>query len=193
MSPARWFPALMLVLAAVATSTALWLLYRPEPPVSLTGPPRADYFLVDFELTALDREGQEAFQVSGPLLSRHPYLGSITIDKPAFHFPTADAEPWTAHAQRAWASANASELRLEGDVVLDAPGEGQHGSLRFRTDWLNVFPRERRAATDALVVFDSPRSILQGRGFRIDLQSRGYQLLDEVSGRYATPHSVAQP
>lgn len=193
MRPMRWVSILALVLAALATSVALWLLYRPEPPPVLTGPPRSDYFLVDFELTALDHDGQEAFQVSGPLLSRHPYLGSITIEQPAFRFPTAGSEPWTAHAKHAWASANASQLRLDGDVVLDAPSDGTQESMVFRTDWLDVFPRERRAATDAMVVFDSPRSILQGRGFRIDMHSRNYQLLNEVSGHYATPLSHPNP
>lgn len=185
-----WLPVFVLAIAAAASALALWMLYRVDEPVPLTGPPRSDYFLIDFQLTALDQDGQEAFSVAGPLLSRHPWLGTIVIEQPAFQFPVAEAASWTARADRAWASANASQLRLDGDVALDAPADGTRDALAFRTDSLDVFPRERRAATDAAVAFSSPHSILRGRGFRIDMGSRRYQLLNDVNGHYETPNST---
>lgn len=186
-----WVPAAGLVIAALASGIALWFLYRGEEPVALTGPPRSDYFLVDFELVSLNQEGKEAFRVSGPLLSRHPSLGTITIEQPDFRFPTQGAEPWSARADRAWATASGSELRLDGNVALDAPSDGTHEALAFRTDSLDVFPRERRAQSEDTVVFSSPHSILQGRAFRIDMGTRRYQFLNEVIGHYETPLSVS--
>ncbi len=188
-----WLPALALCLAALGSGVALWVFYQSEKPVVLTGPPRSDYFLVDFELISLNDEGKEAFRVTGPHLSRHPELGTITIEQPRFRFPVKDADAWTARADSAWAAANANELRLQGDVVLDAPSEGSQDSMSFRSESLDIFPRERRASSDDLVVFDSARSILQGRGFRIDMQSQRYQLLSEVTGHYDTPVSTSRP
>ena len=188
-----WIPAVALVAATLASGIALWYLYRGEEPAPLTGPLRSDYFLVDFELVSLNQQGEEAFRVSGPLLSRHPYLGTITIEQPDFRFPTAGAEPWSARADRAWATSNGGELRLDGNVALDAPTDGTHEALAFRTDSLDVFPRERRAQSEDTVVFSSPHSILQGRGFRIDMGSRRYQFLNDVIGHYETPLSASSP
>lgn len=185
-----WILIVLLIGAAAASSLALWFLYRSDESAPLVGPPRSDYFLVDFELISLDSEGNEAFRVSGPLLSRHPYLGTIGIERPAFHFPTEHAKPWTAHADRAFATANASEVKLDGNVRLDAPGDSEHERMTFSSDSLTVFPRERQARSDDMVVFSSPDSILQGQGLRIDMQSRRLQLLAKVSGNYATPHST---
>lgn len=188
-----WLPALALLSAVLASGVALWLFYQTEKPALLVGPPRSDYFLVDFDLVSLDERGQEAFRVTGPRLSRHPFLGTITIDQPRFEFPVDHAGRWTARADSAWADSNAHELRLTGNVALDAPAEGAQGPMAFRSDSLDIFPRDRRASSDDLVIFRAAHSILQGRGFRIDMQSRRYQLLNEVTGHYDTPFSISRP
>ncbi len=186
-----WIPAAALLLAAAASGLALWRLYRADEPQALTGPPRSDYFLVDFELVSLDDHGKEAFRVTGPLLSRHPHLGTISIEQPRVLFPVEQAQPWTARADRAWASADGGELRLDGDVALDGPAEGEQGPLAFRSDSLSVYPKDRRAASEDVVAFTSAHSILRGRGFRADMQTRRFQLLNEVTGHYETPASAS--
>lgn len=187
-----WIPAAVLFIAAAASGLALWRLYRTDEPQALTGPPRSDYFLVDFELVSLDDHGKEAFRVTGPLLSRHPSLGTISIEQPRFLFPVEAAQSWTARADRAWASADGGELRLDGGVALDGPPEDGQGALAFRSERLNIYPKERRAASEEMVAFTSAHSILQGRGFRADMQSRRFQLLNEVTGHYETPASASR-
>ena len=185
-----WIPAAVLFIVAIASGLALWRLYRADEPEALTGPPRSDYFLVDFELVSLDDHGKEAFRVTGPLLSRHPSLGTISIEQPRFLFPVQATQSWTARADHAWASAAGDELRLDGDVALDGPPEAGQGPLAFRSDSLSVYPKERRAASEEMVVFTSAHSILSGRGFRADMQTRRFQLLNEVTGHYETPASA---
>lgn len=182
-----WVPVAVLLIVAIGSGLALWRLYRADEPAPLIGPPRSDYFLVDFELVSLDESGKEAFRVTGPLLSRHPHLGTLTIEQPRFLFPDEQTQPWTARADRAWASADGEQLRLDGDVALDGPDESERGPLAFRSESLSIYPKERRAASDALVEFTSAHSILEGRGFRADMQTRRFQLLNEVSGHYETP------
>ncbi|HPA00972.1 MAG TPA: LPS export ABC transporter periplasmic protein LptC [Chiayiivirga sp.] len=188
----RWAPGAALLLAAVSSSLLLWWLYRQDQTEPLTGPPRSDYFLTDFELVALDAQGKESFHVTGPHLSRHPYLGTIEIEQPRFLFPDDHARAWTARAQRAWASADGTELRLSGEVALDGPSEDADADLQFRTDSLVLHPREHRVSTPARVEFISPHSILRGRGLQADLKTRRFQLLDEVSGHYDTPTSKSR-
>ena len=186
-----WIPALVLLAAALGSGLALWHLYRHEEGTALTGPPRSDYFLTDFELVSLDDHGKEAFRVSGPLLSRHPQLGTITIQQPRFLFPDADNQAWTARADQAWAAADGGELRLSGGVALDGPTDGMQGPLAFRSETLEVFPKERRASSQDLVTFTSAHSILRGRGLHADMGTRRFQLLSEVTGRYETPVSAS--
>lgn len=187
-----WIPGAVLLLAAVGSGLALWQIYRPESSEPLVGPPRSDYFLVDFELVALDEAGQESFRVTGPLLSRHPHLGTISIDQPRFRFPDHEEQAWLARADRAWAAADGEELRLDGDVALDGPASAEDGPLAFRTAQLTIFPRARRASSEQLVTFSSPHSILAGRGFRADMETRRFQLLNEVTGHYDTPVSASR-
>lgn len=192
MSLPRWIPAAALLLAAASSSLALWWFYRQDEPEPLTGPPRSDYFLTDFELVALDAQGKESFHVTGPRLSRHPYLGTIEIEQPRFLFPDDHSRAWTARSDRAWAAADGTELRLLGDVALDGPAVDGEPGPRFRTSQLNLFPRERRASSQARVEFASAHSILRGLGLRADLNTRRFQLLDEVQGHYDTPASTPQ-
>ena len=94
-------------------------------------------------------------------------------------------------AARAWAAAAGEELRLDGDVALDGPASAEDGPLAFRTAHLTIFPKARRASSEQRVTFSSPHSILAGRGFRADMETRRFQLLNEVTGHYDTPVSAS--
>lgn len=185
----RWMPGATLLVAALCSSLALWLMYRQDEPEPLVGPPRSDYFLVDFDLVALDSQGRESFHVSGPRLSRHPFLGTIEIEQPRFTLPAQDDGAWRARSDRAWVDAGGSELRLSGAVALEGTPQGEDGELALRTEQLVLFPRERTVQSDDEVSFTSPHSILRGHGLRADLNTRRFQLLDKVTGHYDTPAS----
>lgn len=187
----RILPVLLVLIAGIS-SMFLWRIYSVQPAPELTGPPRSDYFLVDFELVALDSDGEEAFRVTGPRLSRHPWLGTVTIDAPHFEFPMQDGNPsWEARSEQAWSSANAREIQLQGDVLFTGNDPRNGTPMEFRTEQLVIRPKQRLAETDAPVSFHSPHSILEGRGLQVDLQASRFQLLHEVKGRYETPHSNA--
>src|SRR5690606_12891504 len=109
-----------------------------------------------------------------------------------FRFPDREQQAWLARADRAWASAEGDELRLNGEVALDGPATAGDGPLAFRTQELTIFPKARRASSDQAVTFSSPHSILAGRGFRADMETRRFQLLNEVSGHYETPVSASR-
>lgn len=187
-----WILGLVLLALALASSLLLWRIHQAEQPSPLIGPARSDYFLTDFELTVLDEHGNESFHVSGPRLSRHPHLGSYFIENPQFSFPNASGSAWTAQAGQARASADASELLLSGEVRLDGSSPSA-GPLAFRSDTLLIHPKERRAQTEDPVSFTSAHSILRGRGFQADMQTRRFQLLNDVTGHYDSPHATPSP
>lgn len=177
-------PGAALLLLALGTSWMLWRMWQPEPEVALVGPPRSDYFLLDFELVALDKQGQEAFRATGPRLSRHPYLESITVETPNFWFPDPEGGQWTARADEAWVDGDGNELRLTGKVAFDGPPQAKQGAISMRTEELSVFPETRTVTSDTQVTVSMPGSILRGRGLHADLGTRRLVLKSEIEGRY---------
>lgn len=177
-------PAALLFLLALATGWMLWRMWQPEPDVVLVGPPRSDYFLLDFELVALDKQGKESFHAVGPRLSRHPYLESITVESPRFSFPDPQGGQWTAQANEAWVDGDGDQLRLTGNVSFDGPPESRQGAVSMRTQELSVFPETRTVTSPVQVTVTMPGSILRGYGLQADLATRRLVLLSEIEGHY---------
>jgi lipopolysaccharide export system protein LptC len=180
----RWLPVLMLLLAA-ASGWMLWQLQEEEDLPPLVGPPRSDYMLIDFELVSLDDAGRESFRVNGPMLARHPHLGTLDVEEPRFLFPDSSGEPWNARASHAWVSQRGDRVELDGAVEFDGP-PGPRGGIELRTTALTVLPKADEVRTDAAVTVTGPGSILRGRGLRADLEARRFQL-SRISGHYAPP------
>jgi lipopolysaccharide export system protein LptC len=180
----RWLPGVLLFLVALATGWLVWQLRREDEPVPLVGPPRSDYLLIDFEMVALDENGAESFRVNGPMLSRHPYLGTLDVEQPRFLFPDSDGNPWNARAGRAWVAQHGDELRLGEQVEFDGPRDANGGRIELRTQDLTVLPEQNEVRTDAAVTVTGPGSILRGRGLRADLDARRFRL-SKVTGNYA--------
>ena len=183
---------LVLLAAALVSGWSIWKHHAPEP---VRGPAsgRSDYQLYDFQLVVLDDQGNEAFTLRAPRLSRQPGDESLDLETPTFLFPiegeSIGGEPqlWTMHSDRAWVSPEGDEVRLMGDVRADGPGaDGLAASMR--TERLDVFPRTELAESDERVTVSNGGSIIHsGRGLRMDLANRHYQFLSDVEFRYVPP------
>lgn len=177
---------LALLLAAATTGWLAWLLREPPPLAEMTGPPRSDYLLTDFSLIALDEFGKESFAARGPRLARHPFAGTLEVTAPEFSLPDPKGGQWEVRSQSAWVSADGSELRLLRDVSVQAPPESQ-GATHIATERLDLFPRLRTLSSPLAVTVSGPGFILRGVGLEAELDSRRFQLLDQVTARYEPP------
>jgi lipopolysaccharide export system protein LptC len=186
MSSAQRLAAVLLALAAALSSWLLWQLREEDGPPQLVGPPRSDYHVDQFELLAFDEAGAEAFSLRGPRLSRHPALGTFDIEQPRLRLP-GEGEGWQGRAERGWISADATRVRLTGNVDLRGGAPRRGGALRLRSEELELLPRENRALSAQPVTVTGPGSILRGRGLRADLDAKRVELLAEVTGRYEPP------
>jgi len=182
----RPLPIAILLLFAAASTWWVVVLHRSEGPPPLIGPPRSDYTLVDFELIALDEQGAESFTASGPLLNRHPHLGTLDIEQPRFVVPDGKGGMWHARSNAAWVAAEANLIRLQGEALVLAPGDPA-SAARLSSEQIDVYPRDRRLASEDAVTVTGPGSILRGVGMRADLQTRFVELLSEVQARYEPP------
>lgn len=180
----RWLPGALLLVVAAASGWLVWQLQRGEAPAPLLGPPRSDYMLIDFEMVALDENGGESFRVNGPMLARHPHLGTLDVKEPRFRFPDSKGALWDASAGRAWVAQEGDELRLVDDVKFDGPPAADGGRIALRTPELTVLPKENEVRNESAVTLSGPGSILRGRGLRADLDARRFKL-SEAKGSYA--------
>jgi lipopolysaccharide export system protein LptC len=140
--------------------------------------------LIDFEMLSLDEQGGEAFSAQGPMLARHPFLGTLDVHQPRFLFPDSEGKPWNARAGRAWVAQDGNELRLSGSVEFDGPRDDAGARIEVRTPELTVLPEVNEVRTDAAVTVTGPGSILRGRGLRADLDARRFRL-SRTTGHYA--------
>ncbi|HEX5693500.1 MAG TPA: LPS export ABC transporter periplasmic protein LptC [Arenimonas sp.] len=123
--------ALLLVTAIALGSYAAWQWQqqRVPPPEAV---PRSDYVLRDFELTALNDQGTEAFTLRSPYLEREPDGRSLDIRLPVFSFP-GESGTWNARSDTAWVSDRAQEVQLRGAVELLGPASDSGLRTRFTT------------------------------------------------------------
>ena len=173
----------VLAFLALLTGWGVWQLRDRDLPPVLTGPPRSDYFVENYELISFDAQGVEAFWLRGPRLARHPQLGTLELEQPRLGMP-AEPQRWQGRAERGWVSADADRVRLIGAVELHSAARPAQGVMRLTTDSIDLLPDENRAETDSAVTIQGPGSILRGRGLRADLSSRDVELLAEETGRY---------
>ena len=179
----RALNAWLLLLAIGLGSYAAWQWQRNRVPPAEPAQ-RSDYILRDFELTALGKDGLEAFTVTAPHLERDPAGKSLTLQQPRFGFPSREGR-WNARADSAWVSPGAEEVRLIDGVSLVGPAERSGLRTRFNTPLLSVFPDTGRASTDERVNITQGESRYAGTGLRVEMDTKRFQLLNDVKGHYA--------
>lgn len=173
---------LVLLVAAIVTGWSAWR-QRAETTESAVASTRADYVLHDFELVALDGEGQEAFLVRAPLLARSPDDKTMSITTPLFLIPDKHGKRWQVRSKTGWVSADNSEVRLRGKVEATSPPGDSRPSV-MKTEQLKVFPDKNMASSAVLVTVTQPGFTMRGTGMRADLADKRIQLLSKVSTRY---------
>lgn len=175
----------LLAVLAILSGWWLWSLTDDDDATALTGPPRSDYSLENFQLIAMDERGRESFSVRGPQLSRHPFLGTLDMDNPRFEFPDAEGGRWKAESGHAWVAADGKLLRLYDDYVIDGPPGDRGDPLRMHGPDIRFLPDLNVAETDSDVTIRDGRSILRGRSMRAELDDR-HVVLSNLEGRFQT-------
>jgi lipopolysaccharide export system protein LptC len=181
-----WSLVAVLVLAAVATSLLAW--YTRERPNAQTfaGPPRSDYTLDDFTLTALDATGRRTFAVTGPKLARRGDDGSIFVTTPDYLLVDGNGHPWHGKSDAAWIDREGTVMKLQGHVEMHRDATATEGAVDVVTRDLTTWPKAKKMETAAPATITQPGSILRGTGMRGDLDDKVLELLSDV-------HSTLQP
>lgn len=182
-SPVSWRAGLTiaLALAAAASGWSVWRHSRPaEDGVLKTRP---DYVLRDFEITLLDKRGEESFTLRGPVLQRDPADKTMELATPVFLVPDRANRYWRITAARGLVPADGSQLQLRGDVLATSPVDAPPAT-RIETEQLNLFPDENRATSASAVAITRPGLTMNGHGMQADFDRQQISLLSQVRTRY---------
>ena len=181
----RTIVSAVLLIIALASGWALWSDREEQVERTVAAGGRSDYVLHDFEMVALDANGNESFTLRAPKLERDPADETMEIVTPLFLIPPREGsgDAWQVTAEHGWVSANGDELRLRDAVKAESDGS-TGAPVVVRTEQLNVFPEADRVASPVAVSIDRPGSILRGVGLEVSLASKQYTLQSEVTSRY---------
>ncbi|MEO5561052.1 MAG: LPS export ABC transporter periplasmic protein LptC [Dokdonella sp.] len=182
-----WVLVVVLALVALGSELVFWITRERPDEQTFAGPPRSDYTLTDFTMSALDSAGKRTFQVSGPTLARRGEDGSIFVTTPDYIIVDGSGHPWTGKSDAAWVNKDGTVMKLQGQVEMhrQAGGEGDK-PIDVVTRDLMTWPKDKKMETAAPATITQPGSILSGIGMRGDLNSKVLELLSDV-------HSTMQP
>lgn len=182
----QWLVILALAAVAVFSQWLVWLNRERPNAETYAGPPRSDYSLTDFTLTALDSSGARSFEISGPRLARRGDDGSIYVTTPDYLLVDGAGQPWRGHSDAAWVDRDGEVMKLEGRVEMESEPGRDGRPVRLETRDLTARPRARTLETAAPATITQPGSILRGVGLRGDLDAKTLELLSDV-------HSTLEP
>lgn len=173
-----------LLAGAIISGWSAWRL-REQPAAQASQESGSDYVLHDFELVALDKDtGKESATLRAPEMHRNRADQVSLITTPLFLLPDGAGLHWTLRAETGWLSPKGDELRLRSNVNGDSPTEGDVPPTTFRTQSLDVFPRQSLARTADPVTMTRPGITQRGVGMEVDMKTRQYKLLSQVKTRY---------
>ncbi|MFZ2236432.1 MAG: LPS export ABC transporter periplasmic protein LptC [Dokdonella sp.] len=180
----HWPIIIALVLLAAGSQFLLWLIREPATD-DFVGPPRSDYTLSNFQLTALGDDGKLTFRMSGPILTRSDKDNSIYVTTPDYVMVDGSGRPWQGNSDAAWVDKAGVIMQLRGAVVMHSEPKGKDPVTITSSD-LTIWPKTSKLATDARATIEQTGSTVSGTGMRADLTTQTMELLADVHNRFQT-------
>ncbi len=144
-------------------------------------PREVDYFLRDFNARTFDAQGRPVAVLAGKSMEHQPGVDTVRIVAPSLRAVNADGVTTTARARIGLSNADASNVHLQGDAVVERVAPGQP-LLRLRSDFLNVFPNSQRVLSDRPSVLQRGDSTVAADGLVMDGLSGTIDMRGNVHG-----------
>lgn len=178
----NWRIIAVILLLGLGIAATYNLLTRPNPAETASAAgDMADYVLKDFELVALDDQGQESFAIKAPSLQRSDSDRSFEVTRPTFSIQ--GRSPWSIVADTAWVSGDNREVQLKGGVIANT--QTAKGPMKLTTEQLNVYPQTKIAKAPVLATINQPGVTISGReGLEAQLETQRITF-KEMRARYS--------
>jgi lipopolysaccharide export system protein LptC len=142
-----YLPLLLMALLALAT---WWVVKNsPQAPGLATERPVSkdpDYTMTTFSMDRFDASGRLKVRIEGDVMRHYPATDRIEIDGVRLRAIAADGRVTLAHAARALANGDGSEVQLLGGAEVTSQ-DAQGAPLRLRSEFLHAFLVTERVST----------------------------------------------
>lgn len=184
----------LVVLIVAALSTLSWWLPLRMGPAPLETPAVVsearhipDFFLGEFELTAMDRDGAPRYRLLADSMTHYADNDTADVSAPRMTLFRPAGPPWQARSITGWVAAGGEMVRLTGDVVITRAAKAGGQGLEVRSEEMRVWPDKNYAETDLPVTLRDPLGVTQAVGMNADFKRDVMALQSDVRGVYAAP------
>ena len=192
---------LPILLMAFLASGTWWLVKNTpmaEDPTVLV-PPRhlPDYEMKNFELQRVGKDGLLRVQIEGTALRHYPDTDTLEIDGIRLRAVGADGSLTLSTARRALANADASDLQLSGDVLVqqfDVDAQGRllvKPKFEVRGQFLQALSNSEQLRSHLPVQMNYSGGTVQALGFEYDHLRGLLSFAGHTTGRFDAPAKKA--
>jgi len=189
----------LLAALALITQVLVWVYATRNAAPAFVGPPRSDYTLTNFNVDALDVDGQHAFSISGPRLTRRDADGSIFVATPKYEIIDNSRNLWKGDADSAWVNKDGSIMKFEGRVQMRRQPTATVTPVELKTSDLtvtsekNASPPKKTLETAELATITDPGHVVHGVGLKADMGMKVVELLSDVHWTANPANETANP
>lgn len=181
-----------IVLALILAVTVLsgWLLKLVEvshPPRPVPARHIPDYYFERFTSTVMDTNNRPRYRISATRLDHYPDDDNKVLTHLNLIFYPLSATTWDISAERGVITAHDRLIRLTGQVRLVRAATATRPRITLDTTELLIYPKEKQARTDTVVMIRTGRDTIRARGLRADLNTGQLELPADVQGHYEPP------
>jgi LPS export ABC transporter protein LptC len=142
------------------------------------------YYLDQAELIGTGPDGKILYQVWTKRAAQTLGDESVDMEDVRMVYGPADGLPWELSAKQGQIPADASIIKLSGDVIAKS-GRTQQDTTTIRTDNLSIDPATRLATTNEKVVIEYNERELNATGMAADFEANRLDLLSNVNGKFS--------
>ena len=175
-----------LCIAAMGSGAVYMLANVEEAPPLPAAQPGVGYYVRDARLTGTDENGEPTYDLTATMARQTRADGVIALENVRVSYKPDTAGAWNLRARTGRMPADATIIRLTGDVV-GTSGNSGGPTTTIRTDYLEYEPATYAARTDREVTVDYAGGTVRGRGMRANFRDGTVELLSRVNGRYTFP------
>jgi lipopolysaccharide export system protein LptC len=150
-----YLPVLLMGLLAMGT----WWLVKNTPLFEAQRPPEAprhepDYTMAHFTVRRFDAQGELRTQVRGDQARHYPDTDLLEVDNVRLRAIGLKGEITTAEANRGWSNHDGSELRLQGEAVVERAATELEPAVVFHGESLLALVKAQQVESKEPVTID---------------------------------------